>query len=147
MEQPFWKTKSLEEMSRSEWESICDHCGQCCLQKLEDEDTGEIAITAIVCRYSDPKTCRCTEYENRSVKVPECLQLTPQLVRELKWLPRTCSYKVLAETGELASWHPLVCGSSEGVHQTGHSVQGQSISEELVAPDNWEEHIIDWVEL
>ena len=49
----FWKTKALEEMTTSEWESLCDGCGRCCLEKLEDEDNGRIYFTHISCRLLD----------------------------------------------------------------------------------------------
>jgi len=64
-EEPFWRRKTLAEMSRVEWESLCDGCGKCCLLKLEYEDTGEIDWSNIACRQLDPQTCRCRNYALR----------------------------------------------------------------------------------
>ncbi|MGY8958164.1 MAG: YcgN family cysteine cluster protein, partial [Alphaproteobacteria bacterium] len=58
-DQPFWRTKTMREMTQREWESLCDGCGQCCLHKLEDADTGEIALTNVACRYLDLNSCQC----------------------------------------------------------------------------------------
>lgn len=123
--EPFWRTKSLEEMSAAEWESLCDGCARCCLIKLEDEDTGEIAITDVGCTLLDAGACRCRRYETRQAEVPDCLRLTPDLVRSLRWLPSTCAYRLVAEGRDLPAWHPLVCGDLEGVHRAGVSVRGQ----------------------
>ena len=54
---PFWEAKSLSEMSREEWESLCDGCGRCCLVKLEDEETLEIHYSMASCALLDLKTC------------------------------------------------------------------------------------------
>lgn len=139
---PFWKTKTLDQMSSAEWEAICDGCGLCCLNKLEDWDTGEIYWTNVACALFDPKTCRCTDYHNRFSKIPDCLDLTPKLVRELTWLPTTCAYKVLDRGEELPSWHHLVTGSAQSVHDAGMSAKDETVSEEGLEPEDYEEHII-----
>ncbi|MBV8440210.1 MAG: YcgN family cysteine cluster protein, partial [Hyphomicrobiales bacterium] len=118
---PFWRTKTLDEMSASEWESLCDGCGRCCLVKLEDEDDGEIHFTDIGCKLLDAKTCRCLDYKSRHRRVPDCVKLTPQAVRSLSWLPVTCAYRLVAEGKDLFDWHPLVSGSADSVHEAGVS--------------------------
>jgi uncharacterized cysteine cluster protein YcgN (CxxCxxCC family) len=141
-EKPFWKHKTLEQMTTEEWESLCDGCAQCCLIKLEDEDTGALDYTDVACRLLDHGTCRCSDYINRRAQVPDCVSLTPEAVGRLRWLPRTCAYKVIAEGGDLAWWHPLVSGDPETVHEAGISVRGRIVAEESgVDP---EDRIVDW---
>lgn len=142
---PFWQRKKLNEMSQAEWESLCDGCGQCCLQKLEDEETGDVFNTELVCRFMNQDTCRCTVYPERLKKVPGCTVLTPETVADYPWLPATCAYRTLAEGRPLADWHPLRSGDPESVHRAGVSVQGRVISEDQVPEDDWQEHIIHWV--
>ncbi|MFC5384585.1 YcgN family cysteine cluster protein [Aquamicrobium segne] len=122
---PFWKTKQLEEMSATEWEQLCDGCGKCCLSKLEDDDTGEIYWTSVACRLFDAETCRCSDYENRFKKVPDCVALTPKNVRTITWLPSTCAYRLVAQGQDLYWWHRLVSGSADTVHEAGTSIQGR----------------------
>src|SRR5579864_6904432 len=109
-DQPFWRTKTLDEMSHAEWESLCDGCGRCCLVKLEDEDTGDIHFTDIGCKLLHTESCRCADYSRRRRRVPDCVKLTPEGARTLSWLPSTCAYRVLAEGRDLAWWHPLLSG-------------------------------------
>ena len=145
MTEPFWKTKTLEEMTPSEWESLCDGCGRCCLVKLEDEDSGEIAYTDVGCTLLDGMSCRCRDYANRQAKVPECMRLTPSTVRALPWLPSTCGYRLLAEGQDLPWWHPLVSGTPDTVHEAGISVRGRvTASEEDVPDEKLEDYIVAW---
>lgn len=122
---PFWLEKPLAAMSRDEWESLCDGCGRCCLVKLEDEESGKIHFTDVGCRLLDGVTCRCTDYPNRTEKVPDCVRLTPEGIGELHWMPPTCAYRLLAEGKDLPDWHPLVSGRAESVVEAAISVKGR----------------------
>lgn len=145
MTQPFWRVKSLAEMSSEEWESLCDGCGRCCLVKLEDEDTGEIHTTDIACRLFDEGTCGCRNYENRSEIVPDCVRLTPQNVPTLGWLPVTCAYRLVAEGRDLPWWHPLVSGRCETVVEAGISVSHKTAGlEDDFTLDETMAHIVTW---
>lgn len=145
MNRPFWEMKSFQEMTRAEWESLCDGCANCCLQKLEDDSTGEVFYTRVVCRYLDEPNCRCTQYEDRHRLVPDCVWLKPEDVVAFHWLPTTCAYRLVAEGQPLPDWHPLVSGSEETVHEAGVSIRGKVLSEKHVHPDGLEEHIVHWV--
>jgi uncharacterized cysteine cluster protein YcgN (CxxCxxCC family) len=142
-QQPFWKRKSLSEMSNEEWESLCDGCGKCCLLKLEDEDTGEIAFTDLACRLFDSTSCRCSDYPNRHQRVSDCILLTPEKITQLKWMPSTCAYRLLSEGKDLEWWHPLVSNDQNTVHEAGISVRNRTIPER--EDYDLEEHIVTWV--
>ena len=141
----FWKTKTLEEMSNAEWESLCDGCARCCLEKLEDEDTGKIYFTHIACQLLDAGRCTCKDYPNRSDKVPDCVRLTPENVRTLNWLPPSCGYRLVAEGRDLYWWHPLISGDPDTVHEAGVSVRGRVVgTEDEIAEADLEDHIVQW---
>ncbi len=142
---PFWRRKTLAEMSEAEWESLCDGCARCCLNKLEEEDTGRIFFTDVGCRLLDAKSCRCRDYANRSKEVEDCVRLTPRNVTTLAWLPPTCAYRLVAEGRDLYWWHPLVSGDPESVHIAGVSVRGRvGASEDEVADEELEDRIVNW---
>lgn len=145
MPDPFWTSKTLEQMSPAEWEALCDGCGKCCLAKLEDEDTGEIHWTSVGCRLFDEKTCRCADYEHRLARVPDCVRLTPEKVRTLSWLPSTCAYRLVGEGRDLYWWHHLVSGSRETVHEAGISMRGRISANEddLADPESYFDHMLD----
>ncbi len=140
---PFWKTKSLAEMTAEEWEALCDGCGWCCLFKLEDEETREVFYTRVACRLLDLKTCRCMDYDHRAVLVPTCLRITPENVRELTWLPETCAYRRVAAGQDLPEWHYLRSGDRRAVHQSGVSALGKAISENGVDIKELEDYLLE----
>ena len=120
---PFWRSKSLADMTPQEWESLCDGCARCCLVKLEDADTGAVHYTDVGCTLLDAGSCRCRDYANRQAQMPDCVRLTPKNLRRLSWLPPTCAYRLVAEKRDLPWWHPLVSGDPETVHAAGISVR------------------------
>lgn len=134
---PFWETKSLEQMTVPEWESLCDGCGLCCLIRFEDEDTGEIFPTRVHCRLFDSQACACTNYPERKRYVPDCIKLTPHNIETLQWMPLSCAYRRIHQGRGLADWHPLVSGDPESVHEAGVSIRGETFSEdELADPED-----------
>lgn len=143
-DKPFWEAVALEDMNSEQWESLCDGCAKCCLLKLEDEDTLELAYTDVACRLLDLGTCRCTHYAERSRLVPDCVSVTPEIIPKLNWMPKTCAYRLLSEKKPLPWWHPLVSGDPETVHRAGISVRNRAVSERWAG--DLEDHIVDWPE-
>ncbi|SMF08586.1 hypothetical protein SAMN02745866_00632 [Alteromonadaceae bacterium Bs31] len=141
----FWQSLSLGELNDEEWEALCDGCGKCCLNKLEDEESGELAYTAVACRQLDESTCRCKNYPQRKDLVPECIVIDINQPEIFEWLPGTCAYRRLYENKALEAWHPLISGNCQSVQLAGHSVAGKVISEEFVHPDALEEYVVQWV--
>jgi len=141
---PFWKTKSLTDLSQKEWESLCDGCGKCCCIRLEDEDTEAIYITDVVCKLFDPQTCQCGDYPRRSKLVPDCVTLTPQNVHQLHWMPQTCAYRLVAEGKDLPDYHHLVSGSRDTIHEVGMSVQNAVVSETTIDEEEHPHRIVIW---
>ncbi|MCY4305466.1 MAG: YcgN family cysteine cluster protein [Aestuariivita sp.] len=140
----FWKKKKLNRMTRKEWEALCDGCGKCCMNKLEDSKTGEVAFTKIACRIFDDSSCRCSHYFNRHQIVPNCISLTPtNLNKHQYWLPKTCAYKLIFENKPLYDWHPLISGNQETVYQAGVSMKENTIPETTVSVHQWDHFIIE----
>jgi uncharacterized cysteine cluster protein YcgN (CxxCxxCC family) len=141
---PFWRKKTLEQMTKPEWESLCDGCGRCCLNKYEDVDSGKIRYTDVSCKLLDTEKCRCSDYKNRQKKVPDCLALTPESMSEMNCLPRTCAYRLLHEGQDLPEWHPLVSGDPNTVHEAGISVRGRCISEKGLSETEIARRLVRW---
>ena len=140
----FWETVPLAKMTRAEWETLCDGCGKCCMNKLEDEDTGEVVLTNVACRLFDDATCQCSQYAIRHQFVPECIVLKPQTMdKNLYWMPETCAYKLLWQGKPLYAWHPLLSGTPDSVHAANVSMQGRTVPEFEIDEDDWEDHIIE----
>lgn len=140
----FWERKTMAQMSQDEWEALCDGCGKCCLNKLEDEDSGEVVLTNIACRLLDNSTCRCAQYDIRHQFVPECIVLTASNIPEhLYWMPQTCAYRLVHEGRPLKDWHPLISGHANSVHAAGVSVKDKTVPEFEIDEDDWEEHVIE----
>ena len=140
----FWKHKPLKSLTSEEWEALCDGCGKCCLNKLEDEDTGEVALTRIACRLLDDQSCKCGQYPIRHQFIPDCIVLKPSNIDEnAYWMPKTCAYRLLWSGQPLFDWHPLISGNPETVHTANVSVRGMTLSEFDINEEDWEDHIIE----
>ncbi len=140
----FWEKKPLAKLNPKEWEALCDGCGKCCLNKLEDADTGEVALTRVSCRLLDCDSCHCSQYEIRHQFVPECISLKPSnLDTHAYWMPETCAYRRLWKGDKLPEWHPLLTGDPQSVHDAGVSVRGWCVPEFEVNEEDWEDHIIE----
>lgn len=141
---PFWREKKLTEMSKAEWEQLCDGCGRCCLEKLEDPDSGEISYTSVACWLLDRETCQCSNYPERQRLVPDCIELNPKNISQLRWMPSTCAYRRLSEGKSLPDWHPLATGDPQSVIKAGISVRGRADDAQEV--EDLEKFIVTWPE-
>jgi uncharacterized cysteine cluster protein YcgN (CxxCxxCC family) len=141
----FWKHKKLEEMSKEEWEALCDGCGKCCLNKLEIK--GKIKFTNTHCRFLDCDSCLCKIYEHRFEVVPDCRDINLEAVREKpRWLPKTCAYWLLDNGYDLPEWHPLITGKAASVVESGNSLSGRELVNESKVTD-YEDYVVDWQDL
>ena len=136
----FWQNKKPQDYTTEEWESICTHCGKCCLIKLQDEENDEVFYTNVICKYFNCEKHLCSEYSQRCTLVPECLKLNPQNINQIPWIPETCAYYILAQTGSLPAWHPLVSGKPL---PTEFKIPQNTISENLVSEEELEDHILE----
>ncbi|MEM9319967.1 MAG: YcgN family cysteine cluster protein [Pseudomonadota bacterium] len=144
MREEFWARIPLERLTQAEWEALCDGCGKCCLNKLEDEDTGEVALTRIACRLFDDATCQCANYPRRKEFVPECIVLSPNTMADVAYfMPETCAYRLLHEGKPLYWWHPLISGEQASIHRAGVSAQSITLSETEVPEEQWEDYLIE----
>lgn len=142
-EKPFWQTVKLADMTAAQWEAVCDGCAKCCLVKLQDEDSGEIVFTDIVCNLLDQQSCRCSHYDERTKLVPDCVKLTKDNLDKIDFMPPSCAYRLLHEGKDLPHWHPLVSGSADTVVEAGMSVKGRVIAEMAFEGDS-ENRVVDW---
>lgn len=138
---PFWLTKTLDEMTDAEWEQLCDGCGQCCLNKLQDDETDEILYTNVACDQLDANTCLCRNYDNRFQYEPDCIKLTRENLLTISWLPETCAYAYFYRFQTLPNWHPLITGNKDEMHKQRVSVRNRVVYEADVI--YWEDHIIN----
>ena len=141
----FWKLYTLQELNPAEWEALCDGCGLCCLVKLEDDETNEVAYTKVACKLLDCQTAGCRDYANRLQHVPDCIQLTSEKLESIHWLPSSCAYRRRAEGKNLPAWHYLNTGSRDNIVKARKSAAGRVISEEEVDPEQIEDYIVRWV--
>jgi uncharacterized cysteine cluster protein YcgN (CxxCxxCC family) len=144
-EDRFWETATLEDMTAAQWESLCDGCGKCCMSKLIDDDTDEIHFTTVACQLFDAGTCRCTDYQNRQEKIADCVQLTPQNVRTIPWLPVTCAYRLIAEGKPLYDWHPLISGDPKSVHRASMSMKDRvtAYEQDMAHDGEYLDHLVE----
>ncbi|MBN4080222.1 YcgN family cysteine cluster protein [Beggiatoa alba] len=133
----------LEELSEQEWEALCDHCGRCCLIKLEDDQTNEVFYTNMICRMYDIEKGGCSCYSNRKKKIAECIVIKDSGDEIYSQLPETCAYRLRYNNKPLPDWHPLIAGDTQKMQQAGLFVKHRVVSEVSIHEEQFEEHIID----
>ena len=142
----YWNNTPLHELSREQWEMLCDGCGKCCLHKLQDEDTNEVFYTRVACKLLDTKSGGCQDYDQRFSRVPDCMDVAKMLPSEMAWLPTTCAYRLRADNKPLPQWHPLISGKESSVHKETKSIRGRVVSEVDVDEADLENYIIRWID-
>ena len=142
----YWNNTPLHELSREQWEMLCDGCGKCCLHKLQDEDTNAVFYTRVACKLLDTKSGGCQDYDQRFSRVPDCMDVAKMLPSEMAWLPTSCAYRLRADNKPLPQWHPLITGLVSSVHKEAKSIRGQVVSEVDVDEADLENYIIRWID-
>ncbi len=155
----FWRHKSLNEMSKQEWEAVCDGCARCCLHKFIDDESLEedfqstdhigdsetLIYTNIACYLLNDKSCACSQYEKRTELVPDCVTLTKENLEDIFFMPPSCSYRRLSEGKGLAHWHPLLNnGKKSKMHTLGVTVRNKTVNEHDVDLNSFEDYIVTW---
>ena len=98
----------------------------------------------MACRLFDAGKCACRDYANRNQQVPDCVLLTPENVRTIPWLPKTCAYRLVAEGRDLYDWHPLISGRPDSVHDSKVSIRGKvtAFEDDLNDTDDYLLHLL-----
>ncbi len=131
MKKEFWKTKKLEDLNDNEWETLCDHCGKCCVQKFAEN--GKTLFTNIICDHLCLPDCSCRIYNGR-LATGFCIKVNLQTVREKAYfLPSTCAYKLLLNGQDLPDWHPLVTGRTDSTYLAAHSLANRRVISGMLA--------------
>jgi uncharacterized cysteine cluster protein YcgN (CxxCxxCC family) len=74
------------------WEETCKRCGLCCFEKSVDR-SGRLQTTRVPCRHLDIVSRECRVYHKRLEVGEGCVKLTPDIVRQVDWLPESCAYR------------------------------------------------------
>lgn len=119
MDKNFWQHKKLADFTEEEWEAVCMRCGKCCLTKSLEED--KICFSNQMCDGFDFKTGTCSRYKTRLGAF--CVKVDMRLLQEEpELLPETCAYRLLYAGKELPSYHPLISGNLNSVHEARKTV-------------------------
>jgi len=141
MNTPFWE-QPLHSLSQPDWEALCDGCAQCCLIKLQDDETEEIFATDVVCRFLDAQSGHCGVYAERAIKKPECFVIERNNAEHYSWLPKTCAYRLRHEDKPLPDWHPLIAGNREAMLAADIAVSNWCVSEALIDDEQLSERVL-----
>ena len=137
----FWE-QPLETLDDKQWEALCDGCGQCCLVKLQDDETDEIFATDVVCRYHELGSGKCSVYSQRSIKKPDCFVIERDNKAHYSWLPKTCAYRLRAEKKPLFEWHPLIQGNRQAMLDADIAITDWAVCETNVSEEQLAERVI-----